>query len=62
LATSLFVFAVPFLLLDNLHYVYGNGMAGFAVWIALLDLHRRGTAAPSTSGRQTADPMPESTS
>jgi len=35
--TALFLSIIPFLLLDNLHYVYGNGMVIFAVWIAILD-------------------------
>ena len=43
-AAALFLFAVPFFMLDNLHYVYGNGMASFAIWLALLDYQRRGTA------------------
>jgi hypothetical protein len=39
-AAALFLSILPFLLLDNLHYVYGNGLAMFAVWIAILDYHR----------------------
>jgi O-antigen ligase len=30
---------LPFFVFDNLHYVYGNGIAMFAIWIALLDYH-----------------------
>jgi hypothetical protein len=36
-AAALFLSILPFLLLDNLHYVYGNGLVSLAVWIALLD-------------------------
>jgi hypothetical protein len=44
-AAALFLSILPFLLLDNLHYVYGNGLAMFAVWIAMLDYHRDVAAA-----------------
>ena len=37
---ALFVSILPLMLFDNLHYVYGNGIAMFAVWIAMLDYHR----------------------
>jgi hypothetical protein len=36
-AIALFLSILPFFMLDNLHYVYGNGMAMFAVWLAMLD-------------------------
>jgi hypothetical protein len=39
-AAALFLSILPFFLLDNLHYVYGNGMAMFAVWLAMLDYNR----------------------
>ena len=37
---ALVVSILPLMLFDNLHYVYGNGIAMFAVWIAMLDYHR----------------------
>jgi hypothetical protein len=36
-AIAIFLSILPFFMLDNLHYVYGNGMAMFAVWLAMLD-------------------------
>jgi hypothetical protein len=44
--TALFLSIIPFLLLDNLHYVYGNGMVIFAVWIAILDYNSSTELAP----------------
>jgi hypothetical protein len=55
-ATALFLSVIPFLLLDNLHYVYGNGMMIFAVWIAMLDYH---WTAPRSSQDSTAASVPE---
>lgn len=46
-ATGLALSMVPFLLFDNLHYVYGNGIAMFAIWIAMLDYHRDVATEPS---------------
>jgi hypothetical protein len=46
-AAALFLSILPFILLDNLHYVYGNGLAMFAVWIAMLDYHRDVHTAPT---------------
>jgi hypothetical protein len=42
-AAALFLFSIPFFMLDNLHYVYGNGMASLAIWLALLDYQGRET-------------------
>jgi O-antigen ligase len=39
-AAAIFLSIIPFLMLDNLHYVYGNGMAMFAIWLAMLDYNR----------------------
>ena len=39
-AAAIFVSILPFFMLDNLHYVYGNGMAMFAIWLAMLDYNR----------------------
>ena len=47
-AAALYLAILPFLLLDNLHYVYGNGMAMFAIWIATLDYHRDAATGPAT--------------
>jgi len=44
-AAALYLSILPFFLLDTLHYVYGNGLAMFAVWIATLDYHRDAAAA-----------------
>ncbi|MDK1292903.1 MAG: hypothetical protein QGM46_11320, partial [Actinomycetota bacterium] len=48
-AGALFVSILPLMLFDNLHYVYGNGIAMFAVWIAMLDYHRDVHIAPAIS-------------
>jgi O-antigen ligase len=45
-ATALFLSIIPFLVLDNLHYVYGNGMMVFAVWIAILDYNTTTEVVP----------------
>lgn len=45
-AAALYLSILPFFLLDNLHYVYGNGLAMFALWIAMLDYHRDVTVTP----------------
>jgi len=39
-ATAIFLSIIPFLMLDNLHYVCGNGMAMFAIWLAMLSYNR----------------------
>jgi hypothetical protein len=36
-------------MLDNLHYVYGNGMAMFAVWLAMLDYNSDAAVATAES-------------
>lgn len=54
-ATALFLSIMPFFLLDNLHYVYGNGMAMFAIWLAMLDYHHDARHATTTVDRQDGD-------
>ncbi|MGI9584557.1 MAG: O-antigen ligase family protein [Acidimicrobiia bacterium] len=55
---ALFLFTVPFFLLDNLHYVYGNGMAALAIWIAFLDYHSKARNTSHDSGDVLAPPLP----
>lgn len=42
---AIFLSILPFFMLDNLHYVYGNGIAMFAVWLAMLDYNRDAAVA-----------------
>lgn len=46
-AAALFLSVLPLMLLDNLHYVYGNGIAMFAIWVAMLDYHRDVAVPPA---------------
>jgi hypothetical protein len=48
-AIALFLSILPFFMLDNLHYVYGNGMAMFAVWLAMLDYNSDAAVATAES-------------
>lgn len=49
-AVALYVALIPYFMLDNLHYVYGNGLAMFALWIAFLDyMHTSRESATDTS-------------
>ncbi len=56
-ALGAFMAVLPFLLLDNIHYVYPSGIASFGLWIAVLDFHSRSTepvSARSGAGNTTA--------
>lgn len=56
-ALGLFLAVLPFLLLDNLHYVYPSGIASFGLWVAVLDFHGgydEDRSLPATKSRRNA--------
>ncbi|MFC2153540.1 O-antigen ligase family protein [Actinomycetota bacterium] len=61
-AGAIFIAAVPFLLLDNLHYVYPTGLMMFGLWVGLLGYQMvqrpMVTGAPSRSNETTSPLVP----
>ncbi len=50
-ALGVFLAVVPFLLLDNLHYVFPSGIASVGLWVAVLDFNSANEHESAEDGR-----------